>query len=124
MRQYRKGIVDQEDKVEERRKVLSLFKEGSDPRVSWDFTYGDAKRAYEEDLALLQTMKNVDLGMKPAFEQSIEIHQFPVVAEAPVSPKVMLNLIVGTAGGFLVSMLLAVPLLIHLNRMIPVRTAL
>lgn len=55
------------------------------------------------------------------WHETIIIHEEPQVPQVPVSPKVTLNLILGAVGGFLLSPLLALPVILLLNRLNPVR---
>ena len=64
--------------------------------------YADAKREFETDQALLQTMKVKQMGetivsKMPA--ESVEMHDQPVVADGPASPNVTLNLVLGAVVG-------------------------
>ena len=117
--ELRKAVQDQEDKVEERRKVLATFERSSD-----DHDYADAKRDFETDQALLQSLKlkqiNDDISAKMQ-DDSIVIHEEPQIAQIPISPNVSLNLVLGTALGFLLSPLLALPLIYLLSRLIPAK---
>ena len=66
--------------------------------------YIDAKRDFETDLALLQTLKvkylsEVTTTRMP--EELIEIHDTPVLAQTPVSPNVTLNLALGAVVGLI-----------------------
>ncbi len=66
--------------------------------------YMDAKRDFETDLELLQTMR-LKLYTEKASEtmrsESVVFHEEPVLAEAPVSPNVTLNLVVGAVIGLI-----------------------
>ena len=53
--------------------------------------------------------------------ENVIIHEEPQVPQSPVSPNVTLNLILGAVGGFLLSPLLALPVILLLNRLNPVR---
>ncbi len=143
-----KAVRDQEDKVEERRKILAsivrkkgiinqgdvspgdsktLQPENPTPdsgkpnpaeserdaairRSLDDQDYIDAKRDFVTDQELLQQMKlkliaeSLELKISPTL---IEIHGDAKISEAPVSPNVTLNLLLGTVGGFLLSPLLS-----------------
>ena len=133
-----KAVHDQEDKLEERRKVLAaiarakgitpkgtdrsneddgakdeMVKRDSDP------DYVDAKRDFETDQQLLQQMKIKQMGETISCKmprESVVIHDPPVLGDFPVSPNVALNLTLGTVLGLLVSPLLALPLAWLLNR--------
>lgn len=66
--------------------------------------YVDAKRAFETDLELLQSMKlkfvteNVTTKIR---DESIVVHEDPVTAQSPVSPNVTLNLVLGAVVGLI-----------------------
>lgn len=66
--------------------------------------YVDAKREFEADQEILQQLKmkkiSADIGGRIPF-QSVEIHDSPMVSDAPVSPNVTLNLVLGTVAGFI-----------------------
>lgn len=50
---------------------------------------------------------------------SVRIHDDPVIAQAPISPNVTLNLLFGAGLGSLLSPLMALPLMWLLNRSRP-----
>jgi uncharacterized protein involved in exopolysaccharide biosynthesis len=119
-----KGAVrDQEDKVEERRKILANIAsnkgvgEGSDPADRQD--YIDATRDLETELSLLEQMKlkliteEIHQGISG---ETIVIHDDPVIAHSPISPNVTLNLVAGAVGGLLISPFLALPLMWWMSR--------
>ena len=88
--------------------------------------YVDAKREFESDQELLQQMKLKLVGEKIALKtaaDSVRIHDEPVIAQVPISPNVTLNLLLGTGAGFLLSPLMALPLMWLLNRTRPAQTA-
>lgn len=145
-------VRDQEDKVEERRKVLAtivrtrgagrssnLAKDGESEDVeqakgetreeaikhAMDAQdYIDAKRDFELDQELLQTMKLKQIGETISLklpDERVVIHAEPVIADTPVSPNVTLNLALGTALGLLISPLLALPLMWTMNPANPAR---
>lgn len=137
--ELRKAVKEQEDKVEERRKVLvTITRTGSflagpdmteeDVKKAMDGLRAqdviDAKRALETDQALLQSMKlkliNDDITAKTQGD-SIVIHEEPQISQAPVSPNVTLNLVFGTVLGFLLSPLLSLPVIYLLHRLIPAK---
>lgn len=137
-----KAIQKQEDKVERKRKVLATIVltkrdiEVNNPEKSGETReeaiqrgmnaqdYIGAKRDFETDQVLLQTMKlkqiseAISSGMP---DESVVVHDEPVIADSPVSPNVTLNLVLGTALGFLLSPFLALPLMWILNRAIPAK---
>jgi uncharacterized protein involved in exopolysaccharide biosynthesis len=139
--ELRKAVQDQEDKVEERRKILvTIARTGSflagpnmteeDVRKAMDEHRAqdviDAKRNLETDQALLQSLKlkliNADITAKIQ-DETIVIHEEPQIAQAPASPNVTLNLVLGTALGLLLSPLLSLPLILLLSRLMPVKVA-
>jgi len=66
--------------------------------------YVDAKREFETDQELLQTMKVKQMGETIAGKipgESVQVHDEPVVANAPVSPNVTLNLVLGAVVGLI-----------------------
>jgi capsular exopolysaccharide synthesis family protein len=66
--------------------------------------YVDAKREFETDQELLQTMKIKQMGETIAGKipsESVEVHDIPVIAESPVSPNVTLNLVLGAVVGLI-----------------------
>ena len=66
--------------------------------------YVDAKRDFETDQDLLQTMKLKQMGetisskMPP---ETVIMHDSPVISESPVSPNVTLNLVLGAVVGLI-----------------------
>lgn len=66
--------------------------------------YVDAKRDFETDQELLQTMKLKQMGetisskMPP---ETVLIHDSPVISESPVSPNVTMNLVLGAVIGLI-----------------------
>ncbi|MBU6170473.1 MAG: polysaccharide biosynthesis tyrosine autokinase [Verrucomicrobia bacterium] len=66
--------------------------------------YVDAKRDFETDQELLQTMRLKQMGetissrMPP---ESVLVHDSPTISEAPVSPNVTLNLVLGAVVGLI-----------------------
>ncbi len=146
LRELKKAVFDQEDRVEERRKVLSLIVKikGIEPK-GWDSPadnaelntspgskhrevdiqdYAGAKRELETERELLQSLKlkliDADITAKIQ-EESVIIHEEPQIAQIPISPNVSLNLMLGTALGFLLSPLLSLPVIILLSRLMPAK---
>jgi polysaccharide biosynthesis transport protein len=66
--------------------------------------YIDAKRDFETDLALLENMKlrliteEISEGLP---NETIVVHDDPVISDSPVSPNVTLNLVLGAAVGLI-----------------------
>jgi capsular exopolysaccharide synthesis family protein len=66
--------------------------------------YVDAKREFEADLELLQTMKLKQTGETISRKipgESVEVHDEPVISNSPVSPNVTLNLVLGAVVGLI-----------------------
>ncbi len=66
--------------------------------------YVDAKRDFETDQALLEQMKLNLVGKEieaKAVPESIVVHDDPVISDAPVSPNVTLNLVLGAVVGLI-----------------------
>lgn len=66
--------------------------------------YVDAKRDFETDQELLQSMKLKQVSETIARRipvQSVETHDQPMVSDAPVSPNVTLNLVLGAVVGLI-----------------------
>ncbi|MFM2197449.1 MAG: hypothetical protein RLZZ505_881 [Verrucomicrobiota bacterium] len=74
---------------------------------------------FETELSLLEQLKiklitqEISQGLS---DETIVIHDDPVIADSPVSPNVTLNLVAGTFGGLLLSPFLALPLMWWMNR--------
>jgi succinoglycan biosynthesis transport protein ExoP len=81
--------------------------------------YIDAKRDLETDLALLEQLKlkliTVEIGQELPNE-TIVVHEDPVISDAPISPNVTLNLLIGLIGGALISPFFALPVMWMMNR--------
>ncbi len=143
-------INDQEDKVEEMRKVVATIlrergkvkadriewiesdgsdtnEESAEAEIRGDavkrsegipLEYEDAKREFETDQALLQSLKlklTHQVMTSQLAEGNVVIHEGPQIASSPISPNVPLVLMLGTVGGFLFSLLLALPLIWFLS---------
>lgn len=66
--------------------------------------YVDAKREFETDQELLQTMKLKQMGETISRKipgESVEMHDAPVISNSPVSPNVTLNLVLGAVVGLI-----------------------
>jgi uncharacterized protein involved in exopolysaccharide biosynthesis len=135
LEELNKAVRDQEDKVEERRKALAEIEltQKKNLKINGNTTllhlspsqdYIDAKREFETDQELLQTMKLKQIGETISRKipgNSVQIHEEPVIADSPVSPNVTLNLVLGTALGLLLSPLLALPVMWLLDRLKPAK---
>ena len=114
----REAIEAQEEKVK-RRKVLATFVERWIPEDR-----EDAMRSMKTDQALLQSMKLEQINEVISVQREndiVVIHEEPQIAQTPISPNVSLNLALGTALGFLLSPLLALPVILLLHRLMPVK---
>lgn len=134
-------VRDQEDKVEERRKVLETIErtkgiiyKGPDSQTQDEMLevaapsgdraeYVDAQSEFEADQELLQTMKLKQIAERISEKlarENVLVHDYPMIADSPISPNVTLNLAIGTALGLVLSPLLALPVMWRLNRRTPV----
>lgn len=110
------------DLTRERLKQAGAKKESSDQadkRATDAQDYVDAKRQFESDQELLQSMKLNLVGESITTKlgrECVLIHDLPVVSESPVSPNVTLNLVLGTTSGAILFPLLGLPLMWSLNR--------
>lgn len=101
-----KLIRDQDDKVEERRKLLSAYvtKGPMPPEESDHASYLAAKDEFEAENGLLTQMKlkkaslTLELSSAP---QPVIIHQQAEQPLHPASPNIKLNLLLGTASGLI-----------------------
>lgn len=118
---------EQEDKVEEKRNVLSSFPgivllDGSnlpEPSGTGALFYDEAKLEFEVEQALLEQMKLKLISAEIEYKNRAEyivIHDDPVIADFPVSPNVKLNLVIGAVGGLFLTPFFALPLMWLLNR--------
>jgi uncharacterized protein involved in exopolysaccharide biosynthesis len=123
----KRAVREQEDKVEERRKILTIIARnkgvggGSDPVDRQD--YIDATRDLETELSLLEQIKlkliSGEIGQGLSGETMV-VHDDPVIAHSPISPNVTLNLVAGAVGGLLISPFLALPLMWGMSRRKPI----
>jgi len=66
--------------------------------------YVDAKRDFETDQQLLQTMRLKQIGetiTRKMPDESIVVHEEPQISQSPVSPNVTLNLVLGAVVGLI-----------------------
>jgi succinoglycan biosynthesis transport protein ExoP len=66
--------------------------------------YVDAKRDFETDQELLQTMRLKQIGetiTRKMPDESIVVHEEPIISQSPVSPNVTLNLVLGAVVGLI-----------------------
>jgi uncharacterized protein involved in exopolysaccharide biosynthesis len=83
----------------------------------------DAQSEFEADQELLQTMKLKQIAETISAKfgtENVLVHDYPMIADSPISPNVTLNLAIGTALGLVLSPLLALPVMWRLNRRTPV----
>jgi polysaccharide biosynthesis transport protein len=81
--------------------------------------YVDAKRDFETDQDLLQTLKLKQVSEKISLKtprDSVVIHEDAMISQSPVSPNVTLNLVLGTVAGLLLSPFIALPVAWLLHR--------
>lgn len=149
LRELSKAVREQENKVVERRKVLETivrtkgiiyqgkdsFAELPDKEAPGEAAPGspeapvfvDAKKDYEADQQLLQTMKlhQIKQGILLKIpEDGVLFHNEPVIADSPVSPNIPLYLTIGTVLGLLFAPLLPRPLMWVLHRLFPAKAPL
>lgn len=89
-----KGVEEMKNKTRE-----EAIKRGLDAQ-----DYVDAKRDFETEQELLQTMRLKLIGEDTTNEMqvdSVEMHDKPVISESPVSPNVTLNLVLGAVVGLI-----------------------
>jgi polysaccharide biosynthesis transport protein len=87
--------------------------------------YVEAKRGFETEQEVLQQLKLKLIGANISRKipsDSVQIHDEPVIAQVPISPNVTLNLLLGVGLGFLLSPLMALPVMWLLSRSRPVAT--
>jgi uncharacterized protein involved in exopolysaccharide biosynthesis len=115
----RKALREQEDRVEERRKILALIARKGDSSDVGKQDYVDAKREYETELALQQELRlkviTQQIEEETGGSNSFVVHEEPVVNPIPASPHVSLNLILGATSGLVFSPLITLPLMWLLN---------
>lgn len=121
--EVREAVREQEDKVDERRMAVTILGSSktrgmrNDPVDEQNYT--TARRDFEMELALLESMKLklITEEIKQNLpNETVVIHDDPVIADSPISPNVTLNLVAGTFGGLLLSPFLALPLMWSMNR--------
>jgi capsular polysaccharide biosynthesis protein len=108
--ELRKAVRAQDDKVEERRKVVAAITkrdlgQNLDPdnhsrTINEPMSLADAKKSYELDQELLQSLKLKSIEETTRarlIDGGIVIHESPVIAQVPASPNVTLNLALGAA---------------------------
>jgi capsular polysaccharide biosynthesis protein len=131
------ALQDQVDKVEKRRKTMAELVNSKNflppeadgitdgnKRTLGEQDYVDAKHDFETDQTLLQQikLKQVEAGVQSKMHQdSVIVHEDPQIAESPVSPNVPVNLGLGATLGFILSPLMALPLILLLNRLNPIK---
>ena len=89
-----KGVEGMKDETRE-----DAIKRGLDAQ-----DYVDAKRDFETDQELLQTMRLKQIGetiTRKMPDESIVVHEEPQISQTPVSPNVTLNLVLGAVVGLI-----------------------
>ena len=85
-----------------------------------------AARIMREKMVKINVRTDVDIDREEINQDMpgdvIVVHEDPVIADLPVSPRVGPNLAAGVLGGLLVSPFLALPLMLWMNRSPSVRT--
>ncbi len=125
--ELKKAVREQEDKVEEIRKKLGgltgpFLLDGSNlppPDESEPTDILDSRNDFDREQALLEAMKLKLVSKEINFKstpESVVVHDDPVISDSPVSPNVVLNLVLGALGGMLVSPFFALPIMCMLNR--------
>ncbi|MES2997342.1 MAG: hypothetical protein V4733_11090 [Verrucomicrobiota bacterium] len=79
----------------------------------------EKKKEYETERELVEELKLKLIAEAIDTRIPMEIvvvHQAPAIGEAPVSPNVMLNLVFGSAAGFVVGLLIGIPIAIMVER--------
>jgi len=131
-----KAIEEQHSKVQEREAALArltknteahpellLHDESADTpeeaatRAQDRQDRADAKRDLETEKELLEKMITMKIAAAAPPNLPFRSYSEPVICDSPVSPNVTLNLILGSVLGFLLSPLLALPLMVVLNRL-------
>jgi uncharacterized protein involved in exopolysaccharide biosynthesis len=130
--ELRKIMRDQEDRVEERRKVVAtimkthgITDESEIPPILAN-DLKEAKRDLDQENALLQELKlkvlageiEQKIGTEP-----IVIHEDPSIADVPSSPKVTLNLLAGLVAGAVAGFLVALMIVICTKPASPIENA-
>ncbi len=147
LQELNKAIRDQEDKVEERRKVLVTIartkgispkeadlelhqgadetREAAIQRALDAQDHVDAKRDFKTDQELLQQLKLKQIAETISRKipgESVIVHEESVISNIPISPNVTLNLVLGAALGFLLSPLMALLVMGILHHKTPAKT--
>lgn len=111
--ELRRAVQKQEDEVEEARKELEILikSKGSDI----EFIY--AKRNFEHEAAIFEQMKlKLVSETMDTFMSSIVVHEHPEISNQPVGLSERFLVINWIAGGALFAPLLALPMMVFLNR--------
>lgn len=109
-------ISTQEDKINDLKKTLSVTDKG-DERIE---TLKQEIRTEEKkfrDLKMDLTLK----GVPDPFPKQVSVHEPASLPLSPVSPNVPLNLVMGLVGGFLVSPVIAILLMMLFEKIWPAR---
>lgn len=128
LREINKAVHKQEDIVEGIRKQLFAAnaklssEEGSAENASATDDFEKLKSEFVAAQDVLQEMKLKQMGETISLKiprESVELHEPAVISDRPVAPNVSLNLVLGTAAGFLLSPLLAMPVIWLLGHLMP-----
>jgi len=130
LRAINKEVRSQEDIVEDLRKSLMAAaaklpdkgKSAGKAFTSPDFTAAKSEFVAAQDV--LQELKLKQMGETISRKipgESVEMHAPALISAIPVSPNVTLNLVLGTAAGFFLSPLLALPVMWLLGRFMPAK---
>lgn len=106
IQQLNQAVTDQDAKLTEMRKKWLAVAESERSGVDYQNSLSQLK-ASEELLKALK-LKQVAMSMEKKIPSDlVQVHEAPVIAEAPVSPNVTINLILGVIAGLLLSPVLA-----------------
>ncbi len=116
--ELKKAVGEQEDKIEKLRVVASKEKH-EEMLLNGSKTEAEKRSELNTEIEILERLKlslvtkeiENDIG-----ESSVIVHDDPVISDAPVSPNVTLNLLIGLIGGALISPFFALPVMWMMNR--------
>ena len=125
---FKKAIMAQEAEVEARRKRLAEVVSSRSSGGAEDADGGVARKNLEtEQETLTQIMLKLisePMGCNLTMPyEGIIVHDDPEIGQRPVSPSVPLNLVLGTALGLLLALLLGLPVMWVLERCLPKKVA-
>ncbi|MEO5914576.1 MAG: hypothetical protein ABIS50_10115 [Luteolibacter sp.] len=117
----RRVIRDQEDLTDEHRKAVKRFS-AQGPAEFYDESQINLSRA-EMDLENLRLKLLEETIHKKERQKNIIVHEEPQIADAPISPNVLLNLSLGASLGFLLFQLIAWLVVAAVNHRSPQQTS-